>query len=79
MTLPKSVRHRVSKLILLSGDREPEVCSLADKIGIQTAAYGARSPEERVELVRKETAKSRTAFVGDGINDGPAFRALRDF
>jgi heavy metal translocating P-type ATPase len=69
-----SPRHRVSKLILLSGDREAEVRSLAAKIGIQTA-YGAKSPEEKVELVRAEAKKQKTVFVGDGINDAPAMQA----
>ena len=69
-----SPRHRVTKVILVSGDREAEVRSLAEKIGIR-AAYGARSPEEKVELVRGETAQAATVFVGDGINDAPAMQA----
>jgi heavy metal translocating P-type ATPase len=69
-----SPRHRVTKVILVSGDREAEVRSLAAKIGIQ-AAYGAKSPEDKVELVRAETRKQKTVFVGDGINDAPAMQA----
>jgi P-type E1-E2 ATPase len=69
-----SPRHRVTKVILVSGDREEEVRSLAAKIGIQ-AAYGAKSPEEKVELVRQEARKQKTVFVGDGINDAPAMQA----
>ena len=66
--------HRVSKLILVSGDREPEVRALAAKVGIDVA-FGARSPEEKVELVRHETSKAKTVFIGDGINDAPAMQA----
>jgi len=69
-----SPRHQVTRVILVSGDREAEVRSLAEKIGVQTA-YGARTPEEKVELVRAETAATKTAFVGDGINDAPAMQA----
>ena len=69
-----SPRHQVTRVILVSGDREAEVRSLADKIGIQVS-YGARTPEEKVELVRAETAATKTAFVGDGINDAPAMQA----
>jgi heavy metal translocating P-type ATPase len=69
-----SPRHRVTRVILVSGDREAEVRSLADKIGIQIA-YGARTPEQKVELVRAETAATKTVFVGDGINDAPAMQA----
>jgi len=60
--------------MLISGDREAEVRSLAEKIGIQVA-YGARTPEEKVELVRAETDRAKTVFVGDGINDAPAMQA----
>ncbi|MFI5095828.1 MAG: heavy metal translocating P-type ATPase [Candidatus Acidiferrum sp.] len=67
-------RHQVTKVILISGDREPEVRSLADQIGIN-AAYAAKSPEEKVEMVRAETQLAKTVFVGDGINDAPAMQA----
>jgi heavy metal translocating P-type ATPase len=69
-----SPRHRVAKVILVSGDREAEVHSLAEKIGIRLA-LGAKSPEEKVELVRAETALAKTVFVGDGINDAPAMQS----
>jgi heavy metal translocating P-type ATPase len=69
-----SPRHRVNKVILVSGDREAEVRSLAAKIGIE-AAYGGKSPEDKVELVRAETSKQKTLFLGDGINDAPAMQA----
>jgi heavy metal translocating P-type ATPase len=69
-----SPRHQVTKVILVSGDREPEVRSLAEKIGI-SVAYAAKSPEEKVALVRAETALAKTVFVGDGINDAPAMQA----
>ncbi len=69
-----SPHHQVTKVILVSGDREPEVRSLADKIGI-SVAYAAKNPEEKVALVRAETAVAKTVFVGDGINDAPAMQA----
>ena len=69
-----SPRHRVTRVILVSGDREAEVLSLAEKIGIEKA-YSAKSPEGKVELVRSETRLARTVFVGDGINDAPAMQA----
>lgn len=69
-----SPRHRVTRVMLVSGDREAEVRSLAEKIGIR-AAFGAKTPEEKVELVRAETTRAKTVFVGDGINDAPAMQA----
>lgn len=69
-----SPHHRVTRVMLVSGDREAEVRSLADKIGIQIA-HGATTPEEKVELVRAESKRTKTLFVGDGINDAPAMQA----
>ena len=69
-----SPHHQVAKLILVSGDRVPEVQSLAKQIGIETA-YGSQTPEQKVELVRSETTKAKTVFIGDGINDAPAMQA----
>jgi len=69
-----SPHHNVTKMMLVSGDREAEVQALAAKVGIHIA-YGAKSPEEKVALVRSETAKQKTVFVGDGINDAPAMQA----
>ena len=69
-----SPRHQVTRVMLVSGDREAEVRSLAEKIGIRIA-YGAKTPEEKVELVRAETKRGKTVFIGDGINDAPAMQA----
>ena len=66
--------HGVTRLLLVSGDREAEVKSLADHVGI-TSAFGAKSPEEKVALVAAETKNQKTVFVGDGINDAPAMQA----
>ncbi len=69
-----SPQHRVTRLVLVSGDRIPEVQSLAEKIGIQVA-FGSQTPEEKVALVRAETKNAKTVFIGDGINDAPAMQA----
>lgn len=66
--LPK---HGVAKVMLVSGDRESEVKYLAESVGI-TEVHAGKSPEEKVAIVKGETAKARTLFVGDGINDAPA-------
>ena len=64
-------RHGYTRVMLVSGDREAEVRRLAQSVGI-TDIYAATSPEEKVEIVRRETEKAKTLFVGDGINDAPA-------
>ena len=67
-------RHGVARVMLVSGDREAEVSDLAHRIGI-SEIHGGQSPEDKVRIVREETAKAPTLFVGDGINDAPALAA----
>ena len=66
--------HRFERVLLISGDRESEVKYLAEKVGIREV-YAGQSPEEKLELVRKETSQANTVFLGDGINDAPALTA----
>ena len=64
-------KHHFGKVMLVSGDRESEVRYLADQVGIKDV-YFSQSPEQKVEIVRAETEKANTIFIGDGINDAPA-------
>ncbi len=64
-------KHHFRKVMLVSGDRESEVRYLADKVGIQDV-LASQSPEDKVEIVKRETEAARTCFIGDGINDAPA-------
>ncbi len=64
-------RHDFRRVMIVSGDRESEVRYLAGRIGI-SEVYAQKTPEEKVEIVRAETLKARTLYVGDGINDAPA-------
>ncbi len=66
--------HLFEKVLLVSGDRESEVCYLAEKVGIQHV-YFSQSPEQKLEIVRNETKMAKTVFLGDGINDAPALTA----
>ncbi len=67
-------RHGIRRVLLISGDRESEVRYLAESVGI-TEVHAGKSPEEKVAIVQRETAVSKTLFVGDGINDAPALMA----
>jgi heavy metal translocating P-type ATPase len=69
--LPK---HGFKKVMIVSGDREEEVRYLAHSVGIANV-YASKSPEEKVEIVVKETQQAKTAYLGDGINDAPALLA----
>ncbi len=67
-------KHAINRLMMVSGDRESEVRYLAEQVGIQEV-YFNQSPEQKLELVRAETAKAGSIFLGDGINDAPALTA----
>ncbi len=67
-------RHQFKRLMIVSGDRESEVRYLAEEVGI-TDIEAQKSPEEKLAIVRNETAQAKTLYVGDGINDAPAMMA----
>lgn len=67
-------KHDFARVMILSGDREAEVRYLAEQVGI-SEIHAQQSPEEKLAIVRKETAAARTLYVGDGINDAPAMMA----
>lgn len=67
-------RHGFRKTMLVSGDRLSEVEYLAEQVGI-TELHASQSPEEKLTIVRRETAEAPTIYVGDGINDAPAMVA----
>ena len=67
-------KHQFLRVMIVSGDRESEVRYLARQVGI-TEIHAEKSPEEKLAIVRAETAVARTLYVGDGINDAPAMMA----
>lgn len=67
-------KHQFNRIMIISGDRDAETRFLADQVGI-AEVYSQQSPEEKLAIVRRETAKVKTLYVGDGINDAPAMMA----
>jgi len=67
-------KHHFDRVMLVSGDREAEVRYLADQVGINDV-FASQTPEQKMELVREESRRANTVFVGDGINDAPALTA----
>jgi P-type E1-E2 ATPase len=60
-------KHGLTRVLIVSGDREAEVRRLAEAVSIAEIHAGA-SPEEKLAIVRAETSRARTIFIGDGIN-----------
>lgn len=67
-------KHQFEKTMIVSGDRESEVKYLAEQTGI-TNIFAEKEPEEKLAIVREETKKAKTLYIGDGINDAPALMA----
>jgi heavy metal translocating P-type ATPase len=67
-------KHQLERVMIVSGDQESEVRYLAEQVGIEEV-YAGQSPEQKLELVRAETKRAETIFLGDGINDAPAMTA----
>jgi heavy metal translocating P-type ATPase len=75
-------RHHFNKLMIVSGDRKEAVQYLADQVGmgrgpgalqgITCELHAGQSPEQKVEIVRREAEAAPSLYVGDGINDAPA-------
>jgi heavy metal translocating P-type ATPase len=66
--------HHFTRVMIVSGDRPSEVQYLAEHVGV-TEVHAHQTPEEKLAIVRSETARAKTLYVGDGINDAPAMMA----
>ncbi|MBF9236731.1 cadmium-translocating P-type ATPase [Hymenobacter sp. BT683] len=67
----------ITKLVMLSGDKDSIVQRVAKELGI-AEAHGNLLPEDKARYVQQYlSAGRRLAFVGDGVNDAPVV-ALAD-
>jgi Cd2+/Zn2+-exporting ATPase len=66
----------ISKIIMLSGDKDSITQQVAKELGIDWAK-GGLLPEDKLNEVEKLKKQSDTkiAFIGDGINDAPVLAA----
>ena len=60
---------------IVSGDREAEVASMADQLGIAKYAAAMLPGEKSDRLGELASAGKKTLMVGDGLNDAPALAA----
>lgn len=63
----------VKRMVMLSGDREPAVREVAERLGLD-GFHAELLPDQKLEIVEELLADShrgKLAVVGDGINDAP--------
>jgi heavy metal translocating P-type ATPase len=69
-------RNGVSRIVMVSGDRAEVAETVGALIGVDDV-LAERTPAEKLDIVRIESAAAPTIMIGDGINDAPAL-ALAD-
>lgn len=63
-------------VVMLTGDNAAAARTVAAETGIADHRAGL-TPEDKIAAVREIGAASDVAFVGDGLNDGPALAAAK--
>jgi heavy metal translocating P-type ATPase len=65
----------IRRLVMLTGDRRAKAEAMAAELGLD-AVHAELRPEEKAGLIeRLQRDGAKVAFVGDGVNDGPALAA----
>jgi len=68
-------KRGVKHLVLLTGDHEQRAQAMAQQLGIDEV-FAEQVPEDKAGVLEQLRAEGRrVAFVGDGVNDGPALVA----
>lgn len=63
---------RLSRAILLSGDKQETAEHIAAQVGIQEVIADVRPEEKAAVIARLQSEGNTVAMIGDGINDAPA-------
>jgi len=70
--LARQLKSLGIRVVLVTGDNLPTAQRIADELGIDDV-HAEVLPSEKVEVVKQLQGQGRrVAFVGDGVNDGPA-------
>lgn len=62
----------IKKLVMLSGDKQQTAEKIATELPLDEV-HGEQLPSDKATFIKAEQQKgNKVAFIGDGINDGPA-------
>jgi heavy metal translocating P-type ATPase len=74
-TLEQLRRLGVKRLIMITGDHRAPALAFADTLGIDAVHY-EQHPEDKATIIAALKQEGRrVAYIGDGVNDGPALMA----
>ena len=72
LTLARLREQGIKQMVMITGDKRTRASALAAELGLD-AVHAEVAPEEKAEIIKALQARGhKVAFVGDGINDGPA-------
>ncbi|WP_238120863.1 MULTISPECIES: heavy metal translocating P-type ATPase [unclassified Xanthobacter] len=62
----------IKKIVMITGDAKAKALALGASLGLD-AVYYEQQPEDKARIIGELKAEgAKVAFVGDGVNDGPA-------
>jgi len=69
-------RAGIDRVVMVTGDHLEVAEPIASSLGVDHV-FAERSPDEKLDVVRREAAQREgtTVMVGDGVNDAPALAA----
>lgn len=71
-TLARLRMRGVKRLVMITGDRQASAMAFGKRLGLDAVHYEQR-PEDKARLIAALKQEGcRIAYVGDGVNDGPA-------
>jgi Cu+-exporting ATPase len=71
----RALHEQGLKTVMITGDKAETAQTIADELGVTTVIAGVL-PRGKVDAIAQLQSEGRkVAFVGDGINDGPALAA----
>jgi len=72
LTLEQLRRHGIKRLVMITGDQREKALAFGHMLGMDDIFY-EQQPEDKAQIIEKlKSSGSRVAYIGDGVNDGPA-------
>lgn len=74
-TLEQLRRLGVKRLVMITGDHRAPALAFGETLGIDAVHYEQRPEDKATIIAALKQEGRRVAYIGDGVNDGPALMA----